>query len=57
MTDEESETMERYGITHETHTIFHFAGFKYRRLEDAVSYAQKQESADTSGTPDIESKL
>ena len=40
---EEDETMERYGITRETNTTFHFAGHKYQRLEDAVNYAKSHQ--------------
>ena len=40
---EEDKTMERYGITRQVHTTFHFAGYKYQRLEDAVSYAKNNQ--------------
>jgi hypothetical protein len=44
MTDEEKQTMQQYGITHETKTIFHFEGHKYERLSDAINYAKKGHS-------------
>ena len=30
------------GITTETHTTYHFQGYSYRRLEDAVRYAKSK---------------
>ncbi len=41
VTDEEQQTMARYGITAETKTIYQFAGHKYARLSDATNYAKK----------------
>ncbi len=32
---EEDKVMERYGITRQTDTTFHFAGHNYQRFEDA----------------------
>jgi hypothetical protein len=43
VTDDENTTMESYGISFETTTTFHFAGFKYQRLEDAVNYAKSNQ--------------
>jgi len=43
MTEEESKTMDRYGVTQKTNITFHFAGHKYQRLEDAVNYAKKNQ--------------
>ena len=40
----DDQTMEKYGITSQTNTTFHFAGHKYQRLEDAVNYAKKQQN-------------
>jgi len=40
MNDQELKEMERFGITSETKTIFHFQGSKYERLSDAVNYAK-----------------
>lgn len=48
MSDEQTQLMEKYGITSETKTIFHFQSHKYDRFADALSYAQKT-------TPDSES--
>lgn len=42
MTEEEHKIMECHGITYQTNTTFHFAGYKYQRLEDAVNYAKTQ---------------
>ena len=41
MTDDEKQAMARYGITHEIKNLFHFRGYRYDRLEDAISYAKK----------------
>lgn len=37
---EEDNILEKYGITREISSTFHFAGYKYQRLEDAVRYAK-----------------
>ena len=37
---EEDQAKEKYGITQETETTFHFAGHKYQRLDDAIAYAK-----------------
>ena len=39
----EDKAMERYGITRQTNTTFHFAGHKYQRFEDALNYAKKNQ--------------
>lgn len=39
MTDDEA-LMARLAITAEAKTIYHYAGFRYERLEDAVRYAE-----------------
>ena len=40
MNSEDQALIEKYGITVETMTIFHFAGYRYERLSDAVNYAK-----------------
>lgn len=39
MTKQEQQTMDAHGITEESKTIYHYKGFKYDRLDDAVRYA------------------
>ena len=41
MTDEQKLAMEKFGITSETKSVFHFEGHKYDRLEDALKYAKQ----------------
>jgi hypothetical protein len=41
MTDEQKLAMEKFGITSETKSVFHFEGYKYDRLEDALKYAKQ----------------
>ena len=41
MTEEDKRTMDKYGVTCETKTIYHFEGHRYDRLADAVDYAKK----------------
>lgn len=45
MTDEERQSMEKYGITYESKMVFHFQGHKYERLADALSYAERVQVA------------
>ena len=40
MNSDDKALMEKFGITAESKTIFHFAGHKYERLADAVNYAK-----------------
>ena len=40
MNSEDKALMEKFGITVETKTIFHFGGHRYERLSDAVNYAK-----------------
>lgn len=56
MTDEENQTMQRYGITQELKPTFHFAGHKYQRLEDAVNYAKKNQQELQTAQAGVESK-
>ena len=41
MTEEQKKTMEQFGITYETKTIFYFQGHRYDHLDDAIKYAKK----------------
>lgn len=43
MNSEDKALMEKFGITVETKTIFHFAGHRYERLSDAVNYAKTRQ--------------
>ena len=40
MNSNDKALMEKFGITAEVKTIFHFDGQKYERLSDAVNYAK-----------------
>lgn len=41
MTDDEAKTlMARYGITAAQKTVYHYKGFKYENLMDALDYAE-----------------
>ena len=53
MTDDESrKLMEHYGITAAQQPVYHFNGFRYSNLTDALSYAELLTSrASKSGTP------
>jgi hypothetical protein len=44
VTDDDKNLMERYGITFEEKTVhyFHYEGYKYEKLSDAVNYARIQ---------------
>lgn len=42
MTEHDEELMTRHGITAETKVVFHYAGYRYDRLADAVNYATAQ---------------
>jgi hypothetical protein len=46
MNTEDKALMEKFGITAEVKTIFHFGGYRYERLNDAVNYAKKAASGD-----------
>ena len=45
MTKEEQDLADRYGITAEDKTVYHYQGHKYDRFEDAVKYAQTNQAA------------
>ena len=45
MKSEDKALVEKFGITAETKTIYHFDGHRYERLNDAVNYAKKKASA------------
>lgn len=40
MTDEEEALLVRFGITAEPITVYHYGGFRYERLEDALRFAE-----------------
>ena len=40
MNSEDKALIEKFGITSELKTIFHFDGHRYERLRDAASYAK-----------------
>jgi hypothetical protein len=39
MTEEENKLMEQHGITCERRTVYFYKGYKYEKLNDALSYA------------------
>ncbi len=41
MSEEETLLMEKYGISSEVKTVFHYQGQKYDRFQDALNYARK----------------
>ncbi len=45
MSEEETRLMDKFGITFETKSVFHYQGHKYERLDDAVKYAEKVEAS------------
>jgi hypothetical protein len=52
MTEEEKELTNRYGITATDKTVYHYKGYKYDRLQDALNYAKTGRGApDKSGMP------
>ncbi len=42
MDEHDNRLMAQYGITAETKLLFHFDGYRYERLADAVNYARLQ---------------
>lgn len=44
MDEQEDGLMARLGITTESKVIYHYAGYRYERLADAVSYARLREA-------------
>jgi hypothetical protein len=50
--DEAKRLMEHYGITAAQQPVYHFNGFRYSNLTDALSYAELLTNrANQSGTP------
>ena len=45
MNSDEEETMKEHGITKQTTTIYLYEGHSYAKLQDAVKYAQIQQSS------------
>ena len=43
MTEEDNKRLDEYGITYEAGVTYSFAGYKYQRMEDAVSFAKKNQ--------------
>lgn len=52
MTDEEAALLVRFGITAEPTTIYHYAGFRYERLEDALRFAEIESTRSESAAAD-----
>lgn len=44
MDEHDTSLMTQYGITAETKVLFHFDGYRYERLADAVNYARLQQT-------------
>lgn len=43
-TESEKAEMERLGVTEEIHSVYHYAGFKYHALKDALFYADLEQN-------------
>jgi hypothetical protein len=46
-----SSDAKKYGVTQSSVTYFHYRGYKYTSLGDAVSQAKRDEAAATGGRP------
>ncbi|MGD8418466.1 MAG: hypothetical protein PVH91_15500 [Pseudomonadales bacterium] len=44
MHEDDERLMVQYGIAAETKVLFHYDGYRYERLADAVSYAKAQQA-------------
>ena len=44
MDEHDTSLMTEYGIMGETMVLFHFDGYRYERLADAVNYARLQQT-------------
>lgn len=44
MDEHDKKLMTQYGITAETKILFHYDGYRYERLTDAVKYAGLQQA-------------
>ena len=55
MNEHEEKLMAQYGITAETKPLFHYEGYRYERLADAVKYAQQSQSRNNDTSPHTES--
>ena len=44
MDEHDTGIMAQYGITAEKKVLFHYNGFRYERLADAVNYARLQQT-------------
>ena len=44
MNEQDSKLMAQYGITAETKFLFHYGGYRYERLADAIKYARLQKT-------------
>ncbi len=40
MTKQDQQDMDAHGITEQSKTVYHYKGFKYDRLDEAVRYAR-----------------
>jgi len=40
MTKDDKQMMDAHGITYESKSVYHYEGFRYERLADAVRYAE-----------------
>lgn len=43
MDDKDLKRMAEYGITAESRVVFHFGGYRYDRLADAINFAKKEQ--------------
>jgi hypothetical protein len=53
VTEEEKELASRCGITVEPKTVYHYKGYKYDRLQDALNFAKTDRGAPIKSTEDI----
>ncbi len=44
MDEHDERLMAQYGITAETKALFHYDGYRYERLADAVNFARTQQA-------------
>jgi hypothetical protein len=53
MDEHDTSLMTEYGIPAETKVLFHFDGYRYERLADAVNYARLQQTQSEEGSASI----
>lgn len=57
MTEAEAQAlMQQHGIAASEHAVYHFRGFKYSNLQDAVNYAERVVSRDSAAPGEAETR-